>query len=166
MNYPDSQILSILMEIGAISHDTKVLIQLYMEKWELDSYDAVIQTNIISSDELKNILANSLNLKSLDSVSKICTSETCLSKVKYDDAKRWNCIPVGFENAGKIKILKIILSDPSSKTLLKEIREKTEAKLDIVVGSRQEIRTAIFNEYPLVQQLPLTFLQSEKSNYE
>lgn len=154
MIYQDSKILEILVGIGALSKDSRDLIERFMSKWNLDAYDAVVDTNTVSSEELKSILANHYGLSSIDSVGTICLSEECLSTIDFEHALRWFCIPLGVQDAGKQKTIKVAISDPSSDALLNEIRQTTGCILDPVVGTRKEIHVAIFKDYPVEQQMP------------
>ena len=152
--YPDSKILDILSEIKAISPDSRQLLEKFMSKWGLDAYDAVVETNIISDEDLKNILANHFGLPSIDAVGTICTSEDCISTIDFQHAIKWYVVPMGILDSGRKKTIKLVISDPTSEVMKNEIKKQTGCLIDLVIGTRREIHTAIFKDYPVEQQMP------------
>jgi len=154
MIYKDSRILDILSEIKAISDDSLTLVRNFQEKWNLDDYDAVIESNVVSPEDLKNIVAKELRLQSIDSIGTICTSEECLKLINFQMALKWYVLPIGTTDTGRKKTLKLVISDPTSNELKEEIKKETGCLLDLVVGTRSEIHQAIFTDYPVEQQMP------------
>jgi hypothetical protein len=144
-------LLHILKNRGLMSPSTHKVISTFMSKWNVDVFRAVIETHLVDESRIADILSEELKLPRLGRLRMLSVSDDVLMAIPYDVALECAVFPFEISESGR---LHIVIADPSDTVTIQRIGSVTKRVVEVFVGERSEIISAVQMHYPLAMQLP------------
>jgi len=147
----NEKIFEILRSRGHISPSTQKMAIGFMERWGVDAFRALTETHLVEENKMADILAQELNLPRLPRVRIREVDKEVFDFLPYDLALELVVFPFELRSDG---VLMVAFADPSNPDRVSQVREVTGRSIEVFVGERSEIISAIQRHYPLSKQLP------------
>jgi len=148
------QIFDILKRRGLLSTILAKSLQVFMERWDVDAYRAVVETHCVEESRLVEIFAEEFHLNRISRLSSYTIDRKVLESISYQDAMRHGILPYLIDEDG----LHVAISNPTGRAGF-EALNTTSLKMNFALVERSEIEMAIQRCYPLEMQLPQTMQQ-------
>ncbi len=145
------RVLDILRARGILSSSTQQVALGFMERWGLDSFRAVIETHLVEESKMADILSEDLNLPRLHRVRMLVVEKEVFEFIPYETALDYTVFPFELKSDGTVKVA---FADPTSEEKVAKINDLAGGRMEVFVGERSEIISAIQKHYPLSKQLP------------
>lgn len=147
----EKHLLEFLRQSGDLSELGWRLIQDFMQKWQLDAYEAILATNLITEQRLAEVLARQLKMDRLYSIRQLGVQQSDIKRLSFETAKRLQALVIGPDrNNG----LEIVVANPLKPGLKGELAREVGEEITLSVGERNDIVDAIDNLYPFEDQVP------------
>jgi hypothetical protein len=139
-----------------ISAACRQMVELFEKRWQVSSYHAIIQTQVMPEAALADAMAEIYKIDRVYQVAALPISREALRIIGFKRARAWECLAVGdFE--GRTGQFEIVIADPSQKVWIEQLKQELKRELTLAVGERSDIVKAIDEIYPLAEQLPSFF---------
>ena len=145
------QLLQILKHRGLMSSSTQKVVTSFMSKWNVDVFRAVIETHLVDESRIADILSEELKLPRLGRLRMLSVSEEVLRIIPYELALEVAVFPFEISESGRVHI---VIADPSDAETVGRIASSAKRTVEIFVGERSEIISAVQMHYPLSMQIP------------
>lgn len=146
-----NRIFDILRGRGLLSSSIQKVIQGFMDRWGVDAFRAMIETNVVEESKMADVLSEALKLPRLRGIASLAIPPEVFACIPYNLALELVVFP--FELTSESR-LHVVFADPSDSAKLKKLIEYTNKPIEQFVGERTEIIAAIQRHYPLTLQLP------------
>lgn len=144
-------VLEILRARGIFSPSTQQVALGFMERWGLDAFRAVIETHLVEESRMADILAEELHLPRLNRVRILVVEKNVFEFIPYETALDYTVFPFEVKSDGAVKVA---FANPTNQEKVAKIGELVGKRMEVFVGERSEIISAIQKHYPLSKQLP------------
>jgi type IV pilus assembly protein PilB len=145
------RVFEILRARGIISPSTQQVALGFMGRWGLDAFRAVIETHLIEESRMADILSEELRIPRLNRIRLLVVEKEVFDFIPYEAALEHTVFPFELKSDGTVKVA---VADPTSQERVAKIGELVGKKIEVFVGERSEIISAIQKHYPLSKQLP------------
>jgi hypothetical protein len=144
-------LLELLLEKGAITRSSMELMTDFCKRWQVEAYDAVIESNILTEGELSSILAEYFSIDRYLEIEEDDIKDELTKVLKFSDAKRYCCLPVAY--ADDEKTLKVVIADPTNYTKVNAIKDCMQKNIVLSVANQTAIIRKIHEVYSPETQL-------------
>ena len=141
----------LLAEKKALTKTNLILIEQFKEKWGVSTYDAIVETRLLTERELTDILADYFRVTRLYTISESEIFVGAFDEISFRDARHYSVFPMGADSGtGPIKL---VLGDPTMKDTL-EFISRSQRDYDFAVYEKSLVQAAVIKYYPISYQLP------------
>ncbi len=143
-------LLALLEKDHYITKSSRHAIELYMSRWQVSAFEALLSAELMSESALANALARSLKLDRIYHLRTFHLAEDTLDIMTFKRAREWECLALVGED-GK---LDMVFADPTREDRINEIKQGLKRDFTLSVAERSDIVRAVDELYPLSAQLP------------
>lgn len=141
----------LLEEKQALTATNLKLVKKFKDLWNISTYDAIVETKLLTERQLTDILADYFRLKRLYSISSSDIKANAFDVISFEQANMLHIFPrVCHEEGGGINL---VLGDPTQKETIDFINNSHQ-KFNLCVYEKSLVKSAILKYYPISHQLP------------
>ena len=141
----------LLNERQALTETNLSLVLKFKETWSVSTYDAIVETHLLTERELTDILADYFRVTRAYAINNEDIKDDAFEKLTFSDAREWCVFPLGTDEVkGEPKL---ILGDPTEEGLSEFLMEKFDS-FHFGICEKSTINNAIMKHYPITSQLP------------
>lgn len=144
------RLLHELEEAGFLTATNVRQIGHYSQKWNISTYEALLQTHILTEHSLADAIAETYKLERIYSFDLQDIDLNVLHKVPYAQALAFQCLVPQRDEKGSYLVY---LLNPVDAALERFLREQLETYRVVVVDKRL-MQRCIEDAYPVTMQLP------------
>jgi hypothetical protein len=144
------QLLHELEETGYLTATNVRQIAHYAQRWNISTYEALLQTHILTEHSLADAIAETYKLERIYSFDLLDIDAGVLGKVPYADALAFQCLVPQRDEKGTYLVY---LLNPQDKALNKFLHEHLVTFRTMILDKRL-MQHCIEEAYPLDMQLP------------
>jgi len=161
-----NSILTLLHENKLLSEANLVALQAYATNWSVSPFVAIIETNVMSEQDLADHLAEILKIDRVYHLSALNPSAQALKALGFKRAKAWECFPAGWRDE-EHRVFEAIFADPTSaEDKIRDLAAELECEIALAVGERSDIVGTIDVQFPLAEQLPSLFNDHDEKSFD
>lgn len=154
-------LLALLHEEKELTETNLKLVEAYQKKWDMDVFEAILETHLLSEAKLADVLAIHFKANRLYIIDENEIPPEIFEKIDFFSARSYGTFPLGFTAQGSIKVA---LFDPTRRETL-EFLDRNFETYELFICERRTVLEAINRLYPLSSQLP-NLLKSEVTQDE
>jgi hypothetical protein len=143
------EILNALKNGGYLTEMNVRILSHFAQKWKMNTYDAVLETHIMSDQSLADAIADIFKLDRIYSFDASDLELNCLKLISFADAKRLKLI---IPNQDEDGTLQIFILNPLDEEVENFLRSKFHKYRHVILDRRLMIR-ALEEFYPLHMQV-------------
>lgn len=144
------RLLHELEEAGFLTATNVRQIGHYSQKWNISTYESLLQTHILTEHSLADAIAETYKLERIYSFDQQEIDENVLAKVPFERALAFQCLVSHRDEKG---VYLVYLLNPVDPTLEKFLRENL-ATYRVVILDKRLMQRCLEEAYPLLMQLP------------
>ena len=156
MERKKSQLGEVLLQSNVINRDQLKEALLVQEKTGEKLGRILIKLGYVPPEKIARALAEQQGLEFVE-IARVSISPDAIKLVPHDLCKKYNLIPIGYEN----NVFKVALSDPLNLIALDDLRVFLEKDIKGVIAEESEIKKAIAQHYQGDQQTWSSSAQQE-----
>ncbi|SME87738.1 hypothetical protein [Pseudobacteriovorax antillogorgiicola] len=150
---------SLLEEKQALSPTNLQLIAKFKEQWGVSTYDAIVETHLLTERQVADILADYFRVTRVYAIAANDIKDDAFEAISFHDARRLAIFPLGTDP--RKDEFKVVISDPTMVDLEAFLRD-TLGAYQYSIHEKSRILDATLRFYPIVSQLPsLVFDKSD-----
>lgn len=143
-------LMSLLIRSNLITETNAQLIHQFKSNWNLSTYDAVVETHLLTERQLSDVLADGLLLTRCYAISENDICPDAYDQIDFRTARAESIFPLGTNEV--TRKLAIVVADPTQSGIVGQLLNRGDVELSIFEKSR--IQEAILQFYPIEYQLP------------
>ncbi|MDB2447199.1 hypothetical protein N9W79_01100 [bacterium] len=148
-----NELLFILKKEKVLTDYSVRTIEHYMEKWDTGSYYSVLECNLITENEMADLLSRKMKIDRIYHLTPQMIEEDSLEKLPFSKAVMYDAIPLRYLGKEK-EMLEIVMANPTDSAALQGLRDITGCEIVPVVTELKSIRSLVHEIYPLNSQIP------------
>ena len=143
-------VFDVLVSKNKITADTRSALEKYCKRWAVSEIVSVIETSIMSDDEIRDQLGEVYSLPIVASLDYVIQKIAPDVAISFEDARKYLIFPMATDK-GKEKVPIIWGADP---WLAEKFFERSKLPYDeLWIASRRDIMEAIECYYPIEDQI-------------
>ena len=146
--------VSALSSRGLISDDQRIMLSGFCKRWNCSSFEALIETNMVSESTFADLAAEILNLPRVRNVRNGSFDEISVSLLPFPFARSRCCIVLDFEGTGDDKSYRVAIADPWDAQSRLMAEDMLHGKVRWCSGERSDIIEAIDRHFPFSSIVP------------
>jgi hypothetical protein len=144
------KILDVFAERGNLSPTTARMARSYALKWEVSGFDALLDLNIFSESSIANLIGEAFGTDRVFNFMHCPHDPRSLRLIPFNVARGALCYALGATESADFEV---VFADPTRKTVTDQVRKALGRDFVLAVSERNDILKAIFERYPLQDQL-------------
>ena len=146
------RLVAILVAKGLLNKDLIESVDLYMDRWKVSSYVALLETKMISESQLADCLAELLKIERVFSIDLDDIGEDSFKYISFRQAHTWAAFPIGLSPGGGSYT--VILADPTNLGIIEGVNKVIPQPVTYLVGESKLVKEAINKYFPIELQIP------------
>lgn len=145
-------LLNQLKDRGILTASNFTMLERFANRWNLTSFDAILETNILSESKLADFVAEIGGYTRIQALPFESLPEKIFQGIDYKTARALEVLPLG-DLLGHDDFL-VLMVNPTDMNKVGMVQNLLGTKVTLGVGERNFVRKMIDKFYPLSMQLP------------
>lgn len=145
-----SLVLEMMRNRRMITAHTDRMLQDFMLAWNVSDFDAVIDTHLLSEQEIADLLSKELKLDRLYMISPDMVDESVVRLVPFEKAREKRLLPL--RKVGKK--IEVAMANPTDVESIQWLEEILNTEIAPVVVELRDVLNMVHECYPLDAQIP------------